>query len=147
MNTTQPEKPPQRTACGSQQAPKVRDLYWCDFPKDAHLPEFWKRRPVIVLAGDRTLGGVVSVDAVLLAAAAGEPLGPPARDHDRRRGAELGDLRQGHGRRGHAPVDRHRGQPAAAPVAGGVHGRAAAWCSPGSRSCRRPCRPQPSLDT
>ncbi|WP_207919164.1 type II toxin-antitoxin system PemK/MazF family toxin [Methylobacterium segetis] len=42
-------------------APKVRDFYWCDFPVDAHLPEFWKRRPVIVIATDRTLSGAVTV--------------------------------------------------------------------------------------
>lgn len=42
-------------------APKIRQLYWCDFPEDAHLPEFWKRRPVIVLSFKNTLYGAVTV--------------------------------------------------------------------------------------
>lgn len=29
-------------------APKLRQLYWCDFWRDAQLPEMWKTRPVIV---------------------------------------------------------------------------------------------------
>ena len=36
-------------------------MLWCDFPKDAHLPEMWKGRPVIVIATDRSLGGAVTV--------------------------------------------------------------------------------------
>ncbi len=31
-------------------APKLRQLYWCDFWRDAQLPEMWKTRPVIVVA-------------------------------------------------------------------------------------------------
>jgi len=42
-------------------APKIRQLYWCDFPQDAQLPEFWKRRPVIVLSYRNTLHGAVTV--------------------------------------------------------------------------------------
>ena len=42
-------------------APKIRQLYWCDFPKDAHLPEFWKRRPVVVVSYKNTLHGAVTV--------------------------------------------------------------------------------------
>ncbi len=42
-------------------APKVRNMYWCDFPKDAQLPEFWKRRPVIILSFRNTLHGAVTV--------------------------------------------------------------------------------------
>jgi mRNA interferase MazF len=42
-------------------APKIRQFYWCDFPQDAHLPEFWKRRPVIVLSYRNTLHGAVTV--------------------------------------------------------------------------------------
>ena len=42
-------------------APKIRQLYWCDFPKDAQLPEFWKRRPVIILSYKNTLYGAVTV--------------------------------------------------------------------------------------
>ncbi len=42
-------------------APKIRQLYWCDFPKDAHLPEFWKCRAVIVVSFRNTLHGAVTV--------------------------------------------------------------------------------------
>ena len=41
--------------------PKVRQLYWCDFPKDARLPEFWKRRPVLILSFKNTRNGLVTV--------------------------------------------------------------------------------------
>ena len=60
MNTSDAEKPP-HVRPRLKQAPKVRDMLWCDFPKDAHLPEMWKRRPVIVIATDRSLGGAVTV--------------------------------------------------------------------------------------
>lgn len=42
-------------------SPKTRGLYWCDFPKDAQLPEFWKRRPVIILSYKHHLHGAVTV--------------------------------------------------------------------------------------
>ena len=41
--------------------PKPRELYWCDFPKDAQLPEFWKRRPVVIVSRFNTLHGAVTV--------------------------------------------------------------------------------------
>lgn len=52
-----PPKVPPRV----KSAPKIAQLYWCDFPQDAHLPEFWKRRPVIVLSKTATLHGSVVV--------------------------------------------------------------------------------------
>lgn len=42
-------------------APKIRQLFWCDFPVDAQLPEFWKRRPVVILSGRNILHGAVTV--------------------------------------------------------------------------------------
>src|SRR3546814_9188046 len=42
-------------------APSIRQLYWCDFPQDAKLPEFWKRRPVIIVSSKNTLHGAVTV--------------------------------------------------------------------------------------
>ena len=42
-------------------APKIRQLLWCDFPKDAQLPEFWKRRPVIIISYRNTLHGAVTI--------------------------------------------------------------------------------------
>ena len=41
--------------------PKVRQLYWCEFPSDAQLPEFWKIRPVIILSHNNSLYGAVTV--------------------------------------------------------------------------------------
>lgn len=52
---TPPKVPPRLVA-----APKIRQLLWCDFPQDAQLPEFWKRRPIIVLSYRNTLHGAVT---------------------------------------------------------------------------------------
>jgi mRNA interferase MazF len=52
---------PERVEPTLKAAPKVRQLYWCDFPRDAQLPELWKRRPVIVLSFRNTLYGAVTV--------------------------------------------------------------------------------------
>jgi mRNA interferase MazF len=38
-------------------APKVRQIFWCDFWVDAQLPEMWKTRPVIVVSHKNTLLG------------------------------------------------------------------------------------------
>jgi mRNA interferase MazF len=54
------ERPP-KVAPRVKSAPKIRQLFWCDFPADAQLPEFWKRRPVIVLSMNSTLYGSVVV--------------------------------------------------------------------------------------
>lgn len=51
-----PKIPPRLTA-----APAIRQLYWCEFPKDAQLPEMWKIRPVVVLSFKNTLHGAVTV--------------------------------------------------------------------------------------
>jgi mRNA interferase MazF len=53
-------KPP-RIAPRIKAAPAIRQLYWCDFPEDAHLPEFWKCRPVLVVSYKNTLSGAVTV--------------------------------------------------------------------------------------
>jgi mRNA interferase MazF len=54
------EKPP-RVPPRLIGAPKIRQLYWCDFPLDAQLPEFWKCRPVVILSYRHTLHGVATV--------------------------------------------------------------------------------------
>jgi mRNA interferase MazF len=59
MSSSDP--PPPKIPPRVKSAPKVRQFYWCDFPQDAHLPEFWKRRPVIVLSMNATLYGAVVV--------------------------------------------------------------------------------------
>jgi len=38
-------------------APKIRQVYWCDFWVDALLPEMWKKRPVIVISYKNRLHG------------------------------------------------------------------------------------------
>lgn len=53
--------PPPRVKPRLIAAPKIRQLYWCDFPLDAHLPEFWKTRPVLVLSYRNHLSGCVTV--------------------------------------------------------------------------------------
>jgi mRNA interferase MazF len=57
LNEQAPPKVPPRI----KGAPKIRQLYWCDFPKDAHLPEFWKCRAVLVVSYRNTLHGTVTV--------------------------------------------------------------------------------------
>lgn len=54
------EKPP-RYQARIQAAPSIRQLYWCDFPQDGHLPEFWKTRPVLIVSFKNTLSGAVTV--------------------------------------------------------------------------------------
>lgn len=56
----QKELPPPKVKPRVIAAPKIRQLYWCDFPQDAHLPEFWKRRPVIIISYRNTLHGAVT---------------------------------------------------------------------------------------
>jgi mRNA interferase MazF len=58
--TTEQETPP-RVAPRLIGAPKIRQIYWCDFPLDAQLPEFWKRRPVVILSYRHTLHGAVTI--------------------------------------------------------------------------------------
>ena len=61
MEYSDPEKPP-KLQPRLKSAPKIRELFWCDFPKDAQLPEFWKRRPVIIISFKKiTLHGAVTV--------------------------------------------------------------------------------------
>lgn len=55
------QQPPPKVPPRVIAAPSIRQLYWCDFPQDAHLPEFWKRRPVIILSYRNTLHGAVTV--------------------------------------------------------------------------------------
>jgi mRNA interferase MazF len=56
----QEDKPP-RIPPRLKAAPAIRQLFWCDFPEDAHLPEFWKRRPVLVVSYKNKLSGAVTV--------------------------------------------------------------------------------------
>jgi mRNA interferase MazF len=57
---TETEKPP-RVKPRLSAAPAIRQLYWCDFPEDAQLPEFWKRRPVVIVSYKNTLTGAVTI--------------------------------------------------------------------------------------
>lgn len=66
---------PPRIAPRIRSAPKIRQIYWCDFPEDAILPEMWKRRPVLILSRTHKLNGHCSV----LPTSTGAQSGPSAR--------------------------------------------------------------------
>ncbi len=53
----QPEQTPPWVQPRIKSAPKVRQIYWCDFWEDARLPEMWKTRPVVVVSYKNTLHG------------------------------------------------------------------------------------------
>ncbi len=57
-----PDKP-QRRHVKLQAPPRRGEVYWCEYPPPEclHLPEFWKRRPVVVISRYTTLRGVVTV--------------------------------------------------------------------------------------
>lgn len=42
-------------------APRIRQMFWCDFWSDACVPEMWKTRPVIVVSFKNTLAGPCTV--------------------------------------------------------------------------------------
>lgn len=54
---------PRRKPAKLRGTPRKREVYWCDYPPPEclHLPEFWKRRPVVVVSRSATLGGVVTI--------------------------------------------------------------------------------------
>jgi mRNA interferase MazF len=51
------DQAPRRITPRIKAAPKIRQVYWCDFWQDAMLPEMWKRRPVIVISYKNALFG------------------------------------------------------------------------------------------
>lgn len=55
------DEPPTRVVPRIVGAPKIRQMFWCDFPLDAQLPEFWKRRPIVILSARNMLYGAVTV--------------------------------------------------------------------------------------
>jgi len=52
---------PPRIKPSLRSAPRIRQVYWCDFPRDAQLPEFWKIRPVLIISKTAKLNGNVTV--------------------------------------------------------------------------------------
>ena len=56
-------------------APRIRQIYWCDFPHDAQLPEFSKRRPIVIVSKKVKLHGCV---IVLLLTTKSQPDNPMA---------------------------------------------------------------------
>ena len=54
--TSDPQKPP-RIQPRIKAAPKIRQIYWCDYWQDARLPEMWKTRPVVVISYKNSLYG------------------------------------------------------------------------------------------
>ena len=53
--------PPKAYPVRLSKAPRIRRVFWCDFPNDAHKPEFWKLRPVVVLSKAAKFHGLVTV--------------------------------------------------------------------------------------
>lgn len=53
----EPELAPARVQPRIKAAPKHGQVYWCDFPLDAQLPEMWKTRPVVVISYKNFLHG------------------------------------------------------------------------------------------
>jgi mRNA interferase MazF len=66
------ERPP-KIAPRLKAAPKIRGLYWCDFPADEQLPEFWKIRPIVVVSYKNTLHGAVTVIPISTVSQDGNP--------------------------------------------------------------------------
>jgi len=54
---------PKQYRVSLQAAPKLGNLYWCQFPdpEHVHLPEMWKKRPVVVVSRKNVLKGKVLV--------------------------------------------------------------------------------------
>jgi hypothetical protein len=42
-------------------APRIRNVYWCGFPRDMRQPEFWKTSPVVVISHQNLLTGPILV--------------------------------------------------------------------------------------
>lgn len=57
----QNQNAPPRVSPSLRKPPKIRQVYWCDFPQDAQIPEFWKRRPVLILSRSTKLYGSTTV--------------------------------------------------------------------------------------
>lgn len=38
-------------------APKIRQIYWCEYPDDSIVPEFGKTRPVLIVSFKQVLKG------------------------------------------------------------------------------------------
>jgi mRNA interferase MazF len=53
----EPEIRPPRVQPRIIAAPKLGQVYWCDFWQDAQLPEMWKTRPVVVMSYKNALHG------------------------------------------------------------------------------------------
>jgi mRNA interferase MazF len=52
---------PPRIPSALTKPPRIKEIFWCQFPRDAELPEFWKVRPVVVLSRKVDLNGTVFV--------------------------------------------------------------------------------------
>lgn len=53
--------PPARLEPIIRAAPKLRQVYWCNFGRDRIAPEIWKIRPAIILSYKNTLYGICMV--------------------------------------------------------------------------------------
>lgn len=57
LSGPEPEQRPRRVQPRIIAAPKLGQIYWCDFWMDAQLPVMWKTRPIVVLSYKNTLHG------------------------------------------------------------------------------------------
>ena len=51
------EYAPRRLAPRIKAAPRIRQIYWCDFEMDPILPEMGKTRPALIISPKNTLAG------------------------------------------------------------------------------------------
>lgn len=52
---------PPKISASLTRAPRIGELYWCDLPVDAILPELWKKRSVVVISKNAHLHGTAIV--------------------------------------------------------------------------------------
>ncbi|MBY5439057.1 type II toxin-antitoxin system PemK/MazF family toxin [Rhizobium leguminosarum] len=61
QDTERHDTAPPRIPPTLAKAPRAKEIYWCRFPRDAELPEFWKVRPVVVLSRKADIKGAALV--------------------------------------------------------------------------------------
>jgi len=55
------EDPPPAIKASLKAARRIRNVYWCAFPRDMRQPEFWKTRPMVIMSHHNQLTGPVLV--------------------------------------------------------------------------------------
>ena len=83
---------PTRVPPRVRSAPRIRQIYWCDFPEDAQLPEFSKRRPVVIMSKSSKIHGCVTVLPLTTKSQPDNPMACPVIKPGEQ-AAVMGDLR------------------------------------------------------